>query len=106
MTRNHDINIARSIKVIEWLKSELLEAVSQLFRSFLHNQNEFVLQSLARLKLTIYLLGRRSGVNFERVDEQLLILVQQYIEEGHEVEEWYGDLSLLKQYLDSRKKGP
>ena len=94
----------RNIRVLEWLKSELLEAVSQLFKSFINNQEELLLLSLA-VKLAVYLLGKRAGINFARVDEQLEIMVQQQLSAGHEVEEWYGDLSLLKQHLDSRKKG-
>ena len=105
MARNRDLSIARNIRVIEWLKSELLEAVSQLFKSFINNQEELLLLSLARVKLTVYLLGKRAGINFTRVDEQLEIMVQQQLASGHEVEEWYGDLSLLKQHLASQKKG-
>ena len=105
MARNRDLNIARNIRVIEWLKSELLEAVSQLFESFINNQEELLVLSLARIKLTVYLLGKRAGINFARVDEQLEIMVQEQLSAGHEVEEWYGDLSLLKQHLDSQKKG-
>jgi hypothetical protein len=105
MSRNRDLNIARSIKVIEWLKSELLESVSLLFRALLKNKDELLLQGLARVQLTAYLLARRVGVNFVSVDEEILILVQRYLKEGHELEEWYGDLSLLREYLESRKKG-
>ncbi len=105
MARNRDLSIARNIRVIEWLKSELLEAVSQLFKSFISNQEELLLLSLARVKLTVYLLGKRAGINFAQVDEQLEIMVQQQLSAGQEVEEWNGDLSLLKQHLDRQKKG-
>lgn len=105
MARNRDLNIARNIKVIEWLKSELLEAVAQLFRSFANNQPTLLLQSLARVKLTVYLLGKRAGVDFARIDEHLQTMVEQHLSAGHEVEEWYGDLTLLKQHLNNQQKG-
>lgn len=106
MPRSRDPNIARNVKIIEWLKSELLESVSQLFRAFLQSQEELIMESLARLQLTAYLLGQRVGLNFARVDAHLETLVRRYIQEKYEIEEWYGELSNLQQYLESRKKGP
>lgn len=105
MPRSRDLDIARNVKLIEWLKAELLESVSQLFRALLQNQEELIRQGLARVQLTAYLLGQRVGVNFAQVDLQLEALVRRHIDEKHEVEEWYGDLSALKKHLENRKKG-
>jgi len=105
MPRSRDLDIARTVKLIEWLKGELLESVSQLFRALFQNQEELIRQGLARVQLTAYLLGQRVGVNFAQVDLQLEALVRRHIDEKHEVEEWYGDLSALKKHLENRKKG-
>lgn len=99
-----EFDIARNIRVIEWLKTELVEAVAALFKGMLKGSEEAILDCLASIVITAYILGRRIGVNFGRIDLKIETKLRLSIEEAHEVEKWYGDLSALNQYLDSKKR--
>ena len=102
MTRSSESDIARRVKVMEWSKAELLDAVSRLFRATIHGKEEPILDSLGTVLLAAYLLAPRLGINYARLDLQLEALVRHHLEQGHPVEDWYSDLSNLLKYLDGR----
>lgn len=100
--RNKDLDIASNIKIIEWLKSELLDSVAALFKSLLRASNDASSDALATIIIITYLLGRRVGISFQTVDMRLKHKLYTSINDAHEIEQWYGDLSELKEYLDNR----
>ncbi|MFV9510324.1 MazG-like family protein [Tepidibacillus sp. LV47] len=100
--QDRNVQFAKNIKVMEWLKTEILEQVSGLFKGLLHGKEEFILDSLASLLLAIYVLARRIGIPFHKLETAVKDKIQQHLKNGHEVEEWYGDLSLLDQYINKR----
>ena len=94
-----DIDIARNIKTIEWLKTELLCSVAELYRAMREAREDVIADRLANLTIAAYVLGRRLGVDFERMDEIVRQKVRANIEQAHEFEEWYGDFSALGRHL-------
>jgi len=104
MPGSQEGGIAKNIKVVEWLKADLITSVSVLFKSMLRSSEDLVLDALASLMITCYVLGRRLGVNFTRLDLRVEAKLRQGIDEEHEVEKWYGDLSTLLNYLVERKR--
>ncbi|MFA4884711.1 MAG: MazG-like family protein [Desulfotomaculaceae bacterium] len=101
---NQEGGIAKNIKVIEWLKADLITSVSALFKSMLRGSEELILDALASLLINCYVLGRRLGINFSRLDLKVEVKLRQGIDEDHEVERWYGDLSTLLNYLVDKKR--
>jgi hypothetical protein len=101
---NQESGIARNIRVVEWLKADLLTSVSALFRGMLRGGEEHLVDALAGLIITCYVLGRRLGINFSRLDLKLESKLRQNIEENHELEKWYSDLSLLLTHLAYKKR--
>lgn len=89
----------KGLKTIEWLKAELLSAVGDLFRGMLRGAEDVMLDSLAHIVLASYLLARRLGFGFTRLDLKVEDHVQAHLRAGHEVEQWYGDLSALLRHL-------
>ena len=107
MSYNKNVDITKSIRVIEWLKSELLTAISTLFQLLVNgvqNSQEAILDVLANIILVTYLLGKRLGVSFEKIDQKLESKVKLGVVEEHKIEKWYGDLSRLLDYI-KRTKG-
>ncbi len=96
--------IAKNIKVVEWLKADLLTSASALFKSMLRSSEDRILDALASLVITCYVLGRRLGLNFSRLDLKVEAKLRQGIDEEHEVEKWYGDLSTLLNYMVDKKR--
>jgi hypothetical protein len=96
--------IAKNIKVIEWLKADLMASTASLFKAMLRGSEERLLDALASMVLTCYVLGRRLGINFSRLDLRVEAKLRQGIDDDHEVEKWYGDLSGLLKYLVEKKR--
>lgn len=96
--------IAKNIKVIEWLKADLMASASSLFKAMLRGSEERLLDALASIVLTCYILGRRLGINYSRLDLRVEAKLRQSIDEDHEVEKWYGDLSHLLRYFVEKKR--
>lgn len=95
-----DIDIARNIKTIEWLKTELLTSVADLFRGMREAQEDVVLDRLASVTTAAYALGRRLGVEYDRMDELVRQKARANIERAQEFEEWYGDFSALGRHFE------
>lgn len=100
--KNKDIDIATNLRVVEWLKTEILDAVSTLFRSLMKSSSEMTADALATIIISAYLLGRRVGVSFHTVDMIIKHKLNSSINEAHEIEQWYGDLTELKRYMENK----
>ncbi|OPZ72293.1 MAG: MazG-like family protein [Firmicutes bacterium ADurb.Bin456] len=96
--------IAKNIKVIDRLKTDLITSVSALFQSMLKGSEDLLLDALASLLIICYVLGRRLGLNFPSLDLRVEARLRQGIEEDHELERWYGDLSALLSYMADKKR--
>ncbi|MBM7856102.1 hypothetical protein JOC37_002527 [Desulfohalotomaculum tongense] len=94
----NDSGIAKNLRIIEWLKADILTSLSALFKAMVKGSEERLLDALASLVITSYILGRRLGINFSRLDLKIEHKLRQGIDDDHEVERWYGDLSELLQY--------
>lgn len=99
-----DAGIAKNVKVIEWLKADILAAVTALYKAMVQGSEDLMLDSLAGLVVTAYLLGRRLGFGFSRLDFKVEAKLKQGVDAGHEMEEWFGDLSSLLRYRSERKR--
>ncbi len=106
---NRDIDITRNIRMISWLKSELLTDVAALFKQLVNGVKDDALDILAEtisnLIIVCYLLAKRLGINYQTVDLKMEDKLKLGMIEGHDLEKWYGDLSDLSKHLDiSRNK--
>lgn len=99
-----DVDITKNIRVIEWLKVELVATVGNLLRAILKGSEELLLDSLANTIIVIYVLGKRLGLNFAQIDIEIESKLKNNIDDNHEVEKWYGDLSALLRYWGSQKR--
>lgn len=101
-----DTDITRNIRIIEFLKSELLTSVASLYQILLKGKKasrEVILDTLANIILVTYILGKRLGLTYSVIDSKLLDKIKIGKIEEHETEKWYGDLSDLFEYLKKDK---
>jgi len=101
---NNESEIAKNIRVVEWLKADLLTSVPALFKSMLRGSEERLLDALSGIIVTCYVLGRRLGFTFSKIDVAVESKLRQGVEDSHEVEKWFGDLTMLLTYLVDRKR--
>ncbi|AOZ92881.1 MazG-like family protein [Paenibacillus crassostreae] len=97
-----DLDVAKRAKVIEWLKTEVVDHVSRLFKALWEGSTARVSDSLASLIMSSYILGRRLGVSYREIDELLIDKLKKHKQEGHQLEEWYQDISSLEEHLRKR----
>lgn len=98
--------ITRNIKIIEWMKTEILMSVSDLFNLLVKGVkplDEAIQDTLANIIMITYLLAKRLGISFRDVDYKVKEKIKIGIDEDHSVERWYGDLSNLKKHMDNRE---
>ncbi|MFZ5597851.1 MAG: MazG-like family protein [Bacillota bacterium] len=95
--------IAKNIQIVEWLKADLITSVSVLYKGMVAGNEERLLDALSGIIITSYVLGRRIGYNFSKIDKAMEARLRQGIEETHEVEKRYGDLTMLLSHLADRK---
>ena len=102
-----DIDITRNIKMIEWLKSELLTDLANLSKTLVNGMKEEVHEPvsdiLSNIILISYLLGRRLGLSYNAIEMKIENKIKLGLLEEHDVEKYYGDLSELAKHLNSSR---
>ncbi|NLO97380.1 MAG: hypothetical protein GX091_04850 [Peptococcaceae bacterium] len=94
------VDVVKCSKAIEELKVELLKAQWMVQQSTLNASENQVLESVARIVGLSYLLTRRLGFDFSRLDRVLYKQLAQWQKEDlYNLESEWGDLSLLLSYL-------
>lgn len=104
---NPNINIARNMKTIEWLKSELLGNVAYLHKAFVNNDDntrENLEDIISTIILESYLLGKRLGIDYKDMDLALEENIRLNLIKEHKIEKWYGDISKLLEHIQSIEK--
>lgn len=96
------MDLAKRAKVIEWLKTEVIDNVARLFKSLWEGSTTKVVDSLASLIVSCYILGRRVGISHRELDDSILDKLQRFKQEGHQLEDWYQDISALDEHLRKR----
>jgi hypothetical protein len=103
---DRNIDVTKNIKMIEWLKSEMLTTIASLYEILakgMKDSQDALIDVLSNVILVTYLLARRLGISFSSIDARLDEKMRLGILENHKLEDWYGDLSDLKQHLDRNK---
>lgn len=94
--------IAKNLKVLEWLKTELLDQIAALFRHLMQGKRQHALDTLASLLVTVVVMARRIGFSFHELENAVSKKLRDHVRDGHQMEEWYGDLSALDDYMNKR----
>ncbi|MDQ0091875.1 hypothetical protein J2T12_005318 [Paenibacillus anaericanus] len=97
-----EMDVAKRAKVIEWLKTEVVDHVARLFKALWEGSTTRVSDSLASLIVSSYILGRRLGVSYRNLDDTILEKLKKHKQEGHQLEDWYQDISTLEDHLRKR----
>ncbi len=103
-SNNSDLNIVKNVRIIEWLKAELITAISALFKAMIKNSEEVILDALAHLIMVCYFLGKRLGFSYGKIDAKIEQRLESPEMQEHEIEEWYGDITNLQQYVKERNR--
>ncbi len=101
------VDIGRSIKIIGFLKCELLNSVSAVFEAIYRGSKEgqqMILEGLANIILVTYSLAKRLGIEYSSIDKKVREKARLHILEEHHLEKWYGDLSSLYQHLEDHEE--
>ncbi len=99
-------DITKNIKIMEWMKTELILSVGDLFNLIFKGVkplDEALQDTLANIIMITYLLGKRLGISFNEIDYKIKEKIKIGIDENHSVESWYGDLSNLKKHMDNKE---
>ena len=102
--RNSDIT--KNVKIIEWMKKELILSVGDVFDLIFKGVkplDEALQDTLANIIMITYLLAKRLGISFSEIDYKIKEKIKIGIDQNHSVESWYGDFSNLKKHLNNRE---
>lgn len=99
-------NITKNVKIIEWIKNEILMNISNLFTLIFKGVkpiDDGLQNAIANIIMLSYLLGKRLGVSFDEIDHKIKEKAKEGINEEHSIETWFGDLSKLEKHMDNRE---
>ena len=103
MRIDRNTDITKNMKLIEWMKNELLMSVSELFNVLFKGADEGLQDILANIIMITYLLAKRLGISFNEIDYKIKEKTSLGIKEDHSIEKWYGDLTNLKNHIENRE---
>ncbi len=99
-------DVTKNIKIIEWMKNEILMSVSDLFNLLFKGVKPIdgaLQDTLANIIMITYLLAKRLGVSFKDIDYKISEKIKIGIKENHSIESWYGDLTNLQKHMDNKE---
>lgn len=98
-------DVVRAARSLEWLKAELLVGTASLYRSLSRGgkDEDELLDHLADMLLHTYLLSRRLGIGLPRLDMRVTRKLSINVATGHQLEEWFGDLSAVSEHLSEHR---
>ena len=102
--RNSDVT--KNVKIIEWMKKELILSVGDVFDLIFKGVkplDEALQDTLANIIMITYLLDKRLGISFSEIDYNIKEKIRIGIDQNHSVESWYGDFSNLKKHMENRE---
>ena len=102
--RNSDVT--KNVKIIEWMKKELILSVGDVFDLIFKGVkplDEALQDTLANIIMITYLLAKRLGISFSEIDYNIKEKIRIGIDQNHSVESWYGDFSNLKKHMENRE---
>lgn len=100
---SHESEILRKMRLIEWLKAELIANVGQLYQAMAKNSEQAIRDGLASIVISCFVLGRRLGINFADLDEAIVTRLSQNIKKENDVEKWFGDFSEYQRHLRQKR---
>ena len=100
---SHESDILRKLRLIEWLKAELVTNVGQVYQAIAKNSEQAISDALAAVVVSCYVLGKRMGMDFAALDQAVSHKVTHHIKQEQEAEKWFGDYSELQRHF--RRKG-
>lgn len=111
MGRGGEFDIAKNIRLVEWLKSEILSSVAELYRLLAggikkgtKGSQDALADCLSSMIVAAYLLGKRLGIPFPVIDNKIENKIRLGMIEEHDVEKHYGDLTSLSEHYKARKE--
>ncbi|HHY82226.1 MAG TPA: hypothetical protein GX505_06035 [Clostridiales bacterium] len=107
MARDGEFDIAKNVRLVEWLKSEILTSVAELYRLLakgIKGSQDALADCLASMIIAAYLLAKRLGIPFHLIDSKIEGKIRLGIIEEHDVEKYYGDLTSLSEHFNARKE--
>jgi len=97
-----DLDVATRTRMIEWLKTEVVDQMSRLFKGMWDGSTSRVVDGLAGLIASSYILGRRLGIPYRDLDNAIADKLARLRQEGHQLEDQYQDLSELSEHIRKR----
>ena len=98
-----EADITTNLKIVEWLKADLVDTLGVLLKSLLKAGNDATTDALATLIIIAYILGRRVGISFQVIEMRIKLKLNSSINDTHEIEQWYDDLTHLQKYLEGKE---
>jgi hypothetical protein len=74
-----------------------------LYHAIAKNSEQAIVDALALIVISCYILGRRLGIDFTALDEAIANRVSQNIKNEHEVEKLFGDFSEYQRHLRQKR---
>jgi len=100
---DHQFDIAKNAKVLDDLKADLVSTVASLLKTIVRGSQDTIIECLAAIIITVYIIGRRLGMKFYQIDQEVHNQLFKAVGCDHEVEKWFNDISSLKQYWNDMK---
>lgn len=101
-----ELDITKTIKIIEQLKSQLLSNVSLLFSNMVKNSSSTNVENidiLADIVILSYLLSAKLGSSNEALDIKVINKLKLAILQGGENDDWSKEIMALSRHLNKSR---
>lgn len=100
---SQESDIVKTMRLIEELKAELIFDIGELYKDLAIGYGEIRQEILAKMIVNCYILGKRLGIDFVEMDENVKSTLKRRISDNNDLEKRFGDFSKLARHLDNKR---
>ena len=93
---SRESDLLYKIRLVEWLKAELVSHVGELFHAMAQNSEKAIATALAAM-------GRRLGIEFSALDATTQAWLTERNKKDQQVEKWLGDYAELESHFRQKR---
>lgn len=96
-------DLLSKLKLMERLKAQLVTGTGQVFEALADYGEKSLLDALANLAITVYVLAKRLGIDFASLEADMITKLRQSGKRDSQIEKLFGDYSQLERYLKQKR---
>lgn len=99
----NDSDLVKKLYLTEWQKASVASTMGELYQAIAKNNEYLMKEALAKHVISCYILGRRLGIEFSQLEEEIYAQVNKLRKQDSDIERLFGDYSEYERFIRNKR---